>query len=61
MKGNVFDWDPHNHREGHKIQFRAHFDRKLRFIVFLQSTLVTDVRPCWIYHQIWRKIVKWMG
>ena len=53
--------DPHNHREGHQIQFRAHFDRKLRLILFLQSTVVMDERPCWIYHQIWRHIVKWIG
>ena len=42
---------------GHKnIQFLAHFDRELRLIVFLQSTVVVDERPCWIYHQIWRKM-----
>ena len=53
--------DPHNNREGHYVQFRAHFDVKLRPIVFLQSTVVMDERPHWIYHQIWRQFVKWMG
>ena len=44
-----------------KIQFLAHFDRELRLIVFLQSTVVVDERPCRIYHQMWRQIVKWIG
>ena len=50
-----------NRREGHKIQFLAHFDRELRLIVFLQSTVVVDERPCRIYHQMWRQIIKWIG
>ena len=44
-----------------QIQFLAHFDRELRLIVFLQSTVVVDERPCWIYHQILRQIVNWIG
>ena len=47
-----------NHR---RLKFLAHFDRELRLIVFLQSTVVRDERPCWIYHHIWRQIVKWIG
>jgi len=31
-----------------KIFFLANFDRKLRLIVFLQSTVVMDERQCWI-------------
>ena len=43
-----------------QIQFLAYFDRELRLIVFLQSTVVVDKRPCWFYHQLWRQIVKWI-
>jgi len=41
-----------------KIQFLAHFDWKLRVIVFLQSTIVMDERPCWISHLIWHQNIK---
>ena len=44
-----------------KIQSLAHFDREFRFIIFLQSIVVVDERLCWIYHQIWHQIVKWIG
>ena len=48
--------DYHNHREGHNIQFLAHFDRELRRIMFLQWTVVTGERPCWIYQKSNRKM-----
>ena len=51
----------HSHLEGHQNPVLAHFDRELRLIVFLLSTVVSDERTSWSYHQIWRHIVKWIG
>ena len=53
--------DHHNHERDIKIQFLAHFNRKLRLFEFLQSTIVLDERPCWISRHMWRQIVKWIG